>query len=287
MTDIINEIVYTVFDDRLQNEISTNKIKYWINCGTLDAEFSIEQGEVCLHQLVNCKHANMSGTDILNKLIHISNILKMPISLLDVSFIKIDESCEYSLSHFYILLNGQSWYNKYGFISCSHDINVEHNNEIRKLPLSTFVQLATDKYIEKNLALLKEIQTKYENPGDSSMLRRMSIDIIERHGSIDNYMKPNFDKIQQVQLLDIADFVSNFEITETTPVNEIIESIYNEIKLEKPLSTIKFQLLKKLIDCSEHVLNYDAFLERTPTLAGGTKRKLKKRTVRKKTRSRS
>ena len=266
---IYNKVVYRFFDrKKLVSEINSPvSITYTINCDTEEASFSIQQDSIALHALIGCKKLEISGIDILTNVIDISNILKIPIRLLDASFIQIEnEKCEYSLSNFYILLTGQSWYNKYGFRSSEHAKDVAHNEKMRKLPLIDFVKLANEQYITNKISSLKHRCYVYENPS-SEYSKKTANRIIEQFGSIRAYMKSELLNIINEDLPDIHDILAHFEnINETTPVNEIIKSIYDDIKESRPTHCDKkFQSLKKIIDCSKSLLSYNSILTRIPS----------------------
>jgi hypothetical protein len=98
------------------------------------------------------KCGDVKGSDVLTRIIKIGKDLGKQIKLHDVSHIELDD-CKYSLSAFYILLTGQSWYNKFKFKSVHHTENVKWNKKIRKMPLHKFMALAKQEYVKKELEL--------------------------------------------------------------------------------------------------------------------------------------
>ena len=275
-----NKVVYIFFDRKqLSSKQELDKINYMVNCDTEKAKFSIHKGIIHLALLLGCKKFNISGNDILTKVISISNTLNMPIKLIDASFIEIEsQECTYSLGLFYILLTGQSWYNKYKFRSDAYADEVAYNEKIRKLPLIDFVKSATKQYIINSLDALKSRCYIYEHPL-STFIQNRAKKCIDQYGSIRAYMDFETHEIMNVKFLDIGDFLSHFKnVTETTPVDEIIKNIYDDIKASKPTHcNQKFQSLKKLVDCSEHLLKYSRFLTRMPDPVYVSKRKTRKK----------
>lgn len=85
----------------------------------------------------SCK---LSGTYVIQKLTHAFEDAKIPkVVLYDVAKIFIDVNGKpYGLKlHVYsILLSGESWYNKYGYMSKSHTSDMEKNKEIASKKLS-------------------------------------------------------------------------------------------------------------------------------------------------------
>ena len=110
-----------------------------INCSidTDSSKFKLYEDEMYIDNLSKCGH--ITGKSILDGMMHIAQDLNLRrVELYDISSI---ERCDsyYSLAHFYILLTGESWYNKFGFISSTHRENVDYNQEIRTLSLEEFL----------------------------------------------------------------------------------------------------------------------------------------------------
>jgi hypothetical protein len=110
-----------------------------INCSMeMDSsKFRLYEDELYIDNLSKCGH--IKGKTILDGIMHIAQDLNLRrVELYDISSI---ERCDYdySLAHFYILLTGESWYNKFGFVSTTHRENVEYNQEIRTLTLEEFL----------------------------------------------------------------------------------------------------------------------------------------------------
>ena len=133
-----------------------------INCSmdTDSSKFRLYEDEMYIDNLSKCGH--IKGKTILDGIMHISQDLNLRrVELYDISSI---ERCDYfySLAHFYILLTGESWYNKFGFVSSSHRENVEYNQEIRTLPLYEFLLRANS-----DLDVDEFLSTFQVNPTDS------------------------------------------------------------------------------------------------------------------------
>jgi hypothetical protein len=70
------------------------------------------------------------------------------IFLQDKSRIKIG-NCDFPLSHYYILLHGMSWYNKFGFKSHQFQYEQNNNSELPNLTLDEFTNLILQNYKKK------------------------------------------------------------------------------------------------------------------------------------------
>lgn len=266
--------VYELFGP---NVTKTNK-QYEVRCHGQTTKFTIDQ-YITLDELNGCD--DMTGKDILNKIIVIADRLKKKIHLSDSSY-KIFDSCRYSLSHFYILLHGESWYNTFGFKSKKHDENILHNETVRNLPLVEFIQRATDAYIKKELDDLDfdcDVMVKNHYVYKKELDPYGYVDSYESaKTSVDSYKRAKTQEISNTKLLDMKAFITTFDIDENTKVSTIISDIFkNYIETEKPTSCDhKIQLLKQFIDSSSYVLKYNTQLIREPRSSGGKTRKSKK-----------
>ena len=129
--------------------IKKNNNTYTITCTSGDSTiFKVYPKYIYIDILSKCN--DISGTEILEKIIAISIELNKPIRLIDASMVNTGK-CIYSLAYFYILLTGQSWYNRYGFISKHHAQNVDHNASIRELTLDEFIRLV-NRYKKLNVS---------------------------------------------------------------------------------------------------------------------------------------
>lgn len=176
--------------------------------------------------------------------------------------------CTYSLSHFHILLHGESWYNTFGFKSKTHERDKHHNEEVRNLPLDEFIQRATDTYIKNKL---RDLDFDCDVMGSNPYLYTKELD---QYGTVESFKRTQTKDIMKTKLLDMDNFITTFRTTKDTQVSRIVSDIFtNFIKKEKPtLCDNKIQLLKQLIDCSRYVLKYSRVLIREPRSNGGNRK---------------
>ena len=117
-----------------------------------EIEFTILTDEIYLSSLYKCNYK--SGTENLNNIINIAKDLgSLQVSLVDASALYYGgdpniTNCDISLSTIYILLYGQSWYNKFGFKSVNYNEEIKHNEKIRQMSLVNF--------LEKLLPIIRE-----------------------------------------------------------------------------------------------------------------------------------
>ena len=213
----IHDIVHELFGP---NVTKKNKLYQLICTDSNSPKFTIDK-EIILHELIGCD--DMTGKDILNKIIKIADRLKKNIELSDSSYKKFGTmKCNYSLSHFHILLHGESWYNKFGFKSKKHEEDKLHNESVRHLPLHEFIQIAKDTYIKKELRDL-DMDCNVMNRKPSLYKEELQL-----YGSIDSYKTIKTEEILRTNLLDIDDFITAFGNTfdENTKVSSIISDIF-------------------------------------------------------------
>ena len=260
---LIDDVVFELFAD-----IKKKNNTYELICPNQDSvKFKIDEN-IHLNSLITC---GMTGTEILNKIIEIADRLKKNIELTDTSYKKFETiKCSYSLSHFYILLHGESWYNKFGFKSKTHHADKLHNEKIRNLPLHKFIQMATDTYIKKELIELEyDADVMISNP-------HLYIDELEQYESVDSYIFIKREALLRTILLDVDEFITEFgTFDENTKVSRIVSEIFtNFIEIDHPTTcNRKIQLLKQFIDSSRHVLKYSKGLIREPKKNRGTRKR--------------
>ena len=165
-----------------------------INCSMdMDSsKFRLYEDVMYIDNLSKCGH--IKGKTILDGIMHIAQDLNLRrVELYDISSI---ERCDYfySLAHFYILLTGESWYNKFGFVSSTHRENVEYNQEIRTLTLEEFLLRSNS---DLDVDFLSTFQV---NPTDS-------VDHIIRH--IYDYIQTS--KICEDTMMLISSFIHSSE----------------------------------------------------------------------------
>jgi hypothetical protein len=287
-------VVYKYFNPEI---IEGDETMIIINCNdNTESWFMINDDEIDLDELNYC--GIITGTSILERIILIGKDLqKKIINLQDESNVnKKRIECKYSLAYFYILLTGESWYNKFKFYSINHNINKIHNEKIRHLSLEDFISKSKEKYNKikiSNIVIeyieLKKIEKDYtlvkmENPNidDEQIKIRLSkhshdgvkfrdyfdkyIKILNTGGLLDDYIKNEKEKVIKHEILNIDEFIENYkeimpEIDKCSPVNLIIEKIYDQIKLQHIKCDHKLiKLLSKLIECSKYLLDYNVYL---------------------------
>jgi hypothetical protein len=147
--DFVNSVIEKYFDKTiiLTDEEDNNIYHIKINC--LDREsdstdfYIDDENNIELLYLSRC--GNMSGTEILNKIINIGRDTNANyISLSDASLLYPDSECEFDFSHFMILLTGKSWYNHYGFKSINHNKDYKNNYFMRKMSLRDYIEKANE-----------------------------------------------------------------------------------------------------------------------------------------------
>ncbi len=243
--------------------------QYELICtGQESTKFTIKQ-DILLDKLIGCD--TMTGKEILNKIIKIADRLNKNIELTDVSYKKFETmECRYSLYHFHILLHGESWYNKFGFKSHSHEEDKLHNAKIRNLPLYKFIQMAKDAYITKEL---RELDMDCEVMERRPFLYKE----LELYKSVDKFKESKTKEIIETELFDMDDFIIEFGTFDAdTKVSSVIADIFkNYIEKENPTTcNRKIQLLKQFIDISRYVLKYNKHLIRKPKTNGTRNKKI-------------
>ena len=108
--------------------------------------FSINKLEKKLYNIFLNRCSLLSGPEILDILEKIAKKFNLSeIHLIDASHISIisltNKIYSISLTNMYILSEGISWYNKYGYISKSFNEEKDYNKIIMELPLSEFMKL--------------------------------------------------------------------------------------------------------------------------------------------------
>ena len=160
-----------IFLSNIKNDLDIN-IQLWIWSGDgttkdphevcLKLDFNHNDKSLFIDEINKCKY---KGRKNLTNAIEIAEKLKYDtISLGDFSLIQ-GKSCSYSLKIYKILLNGESWYNKYGFKSKSHKEEQLKINEIRN---DVFRKNIYNFYLKKKdidfndiLQSLKSIESMY------------------------------------------------------------------------------------------------------------------------------
>ena len=145
LTSIVNKFFPTTQINYDVRELGKGKyIQFYLwkdgnHCITI--LFNHTNKTIKLIELDTCNHP-FNGRKSLTNVIQIAHKLNYKyIELIDVARIqhinsKTKKDCNLSLKIYNILLNGQSWYNKYGFLSKSHKHEQEQINTIRNTPFN-------------------------------------------------------------------------------------------------------------------------------------------------------
>lgn len=138
------------------------------------------------------KYQSFTGSYLLNKVKELSDRLKIKIYLDDSSVIKLKnyelrKYCYYSLRTFHILSDGESWYNKYGFVSRDYELEKIHNYELITMTLIDFINSSL--VLRKN-KLEKSVTERYPSYWNSNLKlyrtdrRRYGKDLLELESKI-------------------------------------------------------------------------------------------------------
>ncbi len=201
-------------------------IEYIIECSTDHLENSklkICDDHITLSGLSKC--GNTKGSEILEKIKLIGLELKDKnikyINLSDKSEIfYINWKCRYSLASFYILLNGESWYNSFGFLSETYVDEFKYNDKIRNLSFNKFIEMFKSKHLNFYIS-------DYDN------IDVFSSRFLEINSEINSEMPIN-------QIVGIIDtYIKGLD------------------PAEKIKCTVKIRLFAIFINCSKFLLNYD------------------------------
>jgi hypothetical protein len=245
----------------------------------------IYNDKIYIDTLLKCNQ--LSGHRNLEKIIELGKILKNitninKISLSDASDIILD-GCNFSLSKLYILMYGISWYNKHGFISMSHDSEVENNKKICKLKLIDFLEKTTDNQFNyRKITMFNEIKfirdSKNLSNNNIKLLRPIQKRIIKKYTNVKNNLENyqelkiiEFEKEKRDFIKECCDLFNNIitnignpnnikELSFDSQISLIIERIYNYTRtnnLDCNSDEIKF--LIKIIYISDYVIIYSIY----------------------------
>jgi predicted metal-binding protein len=244
------EVVYSFFDKELIKK--EGKDEYIVICELNEddeSHFCIFEDKITIYTISKC--GERSGTSILEKIIQIAKQLnKSTVNLADASTITISKGCKYDLSFYKILLTGQSWYNKFGFISENHATDVDYNEHQRRLSLNEFAMTVNNLQKMKD-PMSRPIRIQYEK-------------IMKTHSTLENYKEQMLREIESKQVLDKKQFCEVFSdlgINENMPVNKIIEIIDAYIKAQPSIQCDeKMKMLIDLIKSCNYILKYTHLL---------------------------
>jgi hypothetical protein len=256
-----------------------------INCAERESDssdFYIDDDDNNIRISYISRCGEISGTEILNKIINIGREINASfISLVDASLLYPDTDCEFDLAYYMILLNGQSWYNRFGFISQFHNREIRNNDKIRSKPLENYIRMAVSKkkflFIKKlrEKILLAEsshqiISSGQELQKDIDIDKRNKIikyhnfylNVIENYGDIQNYLEiektKEFSKFEYNadELIQQIINIDNIRINMDTPIKDIMIIFDAMMKKDKNnCDNIKL-LVKIIVDLSKDLLSY-------------------------------
>lgn len=225
-----------------------------------NSEFNISETSIELSSLSKC--GEISGTTILDKIIKIGKELhKENIVLQDASEIKYSPDCRYSLAKYKILLTGQSWYNKFGFVSINHVTDREHNEQQRILPLHEFIDSVNTKY---KIHETQNIDTALQRMKMGELKKRYQ-EIIKTYSSLENYKEQRLQKLESEQFVNLTQFIevyADLSIHPDMPVYIVIQIIDAYLKtLPVVVCDDKIRMLMQFIKGSSYyMLKYNHFL---------------------------
>lgn len=234
----------------------------------------------------------LSGTKILNILEKIAKKFRLnEIHLEDASYINIISSTnkEYNLSlkNIYILSDGISWYNKFGYISSNFEEEIIHNQKIMEMKLSDYMSLILEtnvNYLEEKISrsynLIKN-QFNINNLNSRLIImikKNIKKIIIEKYGrninitddivyeAIKIYYK--YDK----EIVDIIETNEKFKeylinirtlnlinyINDMSKISDIIKNFRKRSKNKNiKLDNSELEFIKYILVSSDKILNYD------------------------------
>jgi hypothetical protein len=289
--DYIDFILEKYFDKNITRteEEEDNEYHITINCLGRDSDSSDfyidEDNNIRISYISRC--GEISGTEILNKIINIGREINANfISLVDASLLNQDTDCEFDLAHYMILLNGQSWYNRFGFIGKFHEREIQDNERIRSKSLKNYIQLGI---LKKKFLFVKKLKEKI-NLAESSYkiissgqeldteldinkrdrlikYHKIYLDIMEIYGDFQNYLEieknREFSKLEynMDELIQRIINIDSINIDINTPIKDIIRISDLMIKINKNDCDDIKQLIKIIVDLSKNLLSYSPKLE--------------------------
>jgi len=234
------------------------------------------------------KCSSLSGTEILNILEKIAKkFILNEIHLEDVSHINIISSTnkEYGLSlkNMYILSEGLSWYNKFGYISSNFEEEIIYNQRIMDMELLEYMSLileSNNNYLkEKILSSYNVIKKQFEQNINSLLIvkRKNKIKkiIINKYGNVnvtddilyevvkiyykydeerDNIIKKHEKFIEYLIHITSSNLINY--IKNTSKISDIIKNFRKRIK-EKTLDDCELEFIKYILNSSNKILKYD------------------------------
>jgi hypothetical protein len=268
---------FRIFDPTIAVNASGIDIKVRCNDITIiDVFVSLYAKKMYIASLKTC--SLMTGTQSLNKLINIARNLKLEkIELLDVSTIYFnkqkDINCMIDMKTLYILVNGMSWYNKFGFVSENYNVEADNNDAVGKMMLKDFVELIVESEKRKQLDMIKEdmVRLRLFKEGKfetESVLLRTRLEFI-----LEDYERKNIEDYEKDQIKKINNeldynaflnkFKSLFECSDSDIIKDVMKRINDlYIRSDTIINCIgeKATMIKQLLKYAANIITYSKVL---------------------------
>jgi hypothetical protein len=231
-----------------------------------------------------CRYNDISGTEILTKIINIGKKMNINfISLIDASVLYQDTEYQFDFSYYMILLTGKSWYNSFGFKSETHHKDFNHNSKIRKIKLRDYIEIGIRKKEEAFVDNLREkinyaksnyeiINTNQKLPKNidrrERMIRYFNLykNIIEKYG-VEKYIEIEKEKEfakeenKKEYIIEKIMNIDKINIYLDTPIKDVMKIIDKMIKPNKNIHNDIQKIAKIIVDLGKNLLLYYNRLE--------------------------
>lgn len=136
-------------------------------------------------ELFKLDRCHFQGSANLQNLIeyskYLKNILKIKLDIIFLEDASIIPDTNIRLWLLSILTTGESWYNRFGFITDDNNIEKKHNNEIIQMNIIEFINLCIIQYKrirnDINESLIKRIMSFFEKYNESKSVKDVFIEI--------------------------------------------------------------------------------------------------------------
>lgn len=186
ITEYIDQIFNrTLFNIRIEDE---DHIFIEDKNDELCLEILISEDNIYINNLVKCNAGR--GSELLNKIIQLSQLIKKPIHLTDASVIIKCDDIYINLQCLHILSYGISWYNMFGFNSENQEEINEFNNQIINQLLRDFLDYIIQKsqeIYEHNIENIPSKENLIERLKKGSSNKRIQDYIKEQIDNYENY----------------------------------------------------------------------------------------------------
>jgi len=256
--------------------------------------FSINLNDKKIYKTDLRKCSLFSGTEILNLLEKIAKKYKLKkIEISDNSYIEImslkDKEYDIFLRNMYILSEGISWYNKFGYISNFFEEEKEYNRRIMEMPLSDYMvfileinlkkfeerflisfNIIKEQFDRTNLSPLEErrrgkikkiIKEKYEINNIKNITDNILYEAYKIYYEYDkkkiNIEETNIKFMEYIIHITSSNLLSY--IRNTYKISDVIKSFRKKIKNIR-LDDNELEFIKYILDSSDNILKYDGNL---------------------------